>query len=63
MFSAATVGEIADRLRASDAEDAAAALTVLEELAPTGLAVTLDAVREAREMRSVREALEGSTAG
>ncbi|WP_193597204.1 enoyl-CoA hydratase/isomerase family protein [Microbacterium sp. YJN-G] len=59
VFSASTVGEIADRLRASEAPDAAATLAVLEELAPTGLAVTLDAVREAREMRSVREALEG----
>ncbi|MFC7787590.1 enoyl-CoA hydratase/isomerase family protein [Microbacterium sp. MAHUQ-60] len=58
-FSAPTVGEIAERLRASDAPAAAAALAVLEELAPTGLAVTLDAVREARAMHSVREALEG----
>lgn len=58
-FSAPTVGEIVARLRESDAPDAAATLTVLEELAPTGLAVTLDAVREARDMRSVREALEG----
>lgn len=59
VFSASTVGEIVDRLRASDAPDAAATLALLEELAPTGLAVTLDAVREAREMHSVREALEG----
>ncbi|MFD5226174.1 enoyl-CoA hydratase/isomerase family protein [Microbacterium sp. NPDC058342] len=59
VFSAETIGEIADRLRASDAPDAAATLAVLEELAPTGLAVTLDAVREARAMGSVREALEG----
>ena len=58
-FSADTVGEIAERLRASDAPEAASALATLEELAPTGLAVTLDAVREARAMHSVREALEG----
>ncbi|MFD5214425.1 enoyl-CoA hydratase/isomerase family protein [Microbacterium sp. NPDC058345] len=58
-FSAPTVGEIADRLRGSDAPDAAAALAALEELAPTGLAVTLDAVREARAMSGIREALEG----
>ena len=58
-FSADTVGEIVSRLRASEEPDAAAALAVLEELAPTGLAVTLDAVREARRMHSVREALEG----
>lgn len=59
VFSAPTVGEIVERLRASDVPDAAATLSVLEELAPTGLAVTLDAVREARGMGSVREALEG----
>lgn len=58
-FSADTVGEIADRLGESDAPEAASALAALEELAPTGLAVTLDAVREARAMSGVREALEG----
>ncbi|WP_309066174.1 enoyl-CoA hydratase/isomerase family protein [Microbacterium sp.] len=58
-FSAGSVAEIADRLRESDAEDAASALATLEELAPTGLAVTLDAVRESRGMRTVREALVG----
>lgn len=58
-FSADTVGEIVSRLQASQEPDAAAALAVLGELAPTGLAVTLDAVREARGMHSVREALEG----
>lgn len=58
-FSADTVGEIAQRLRESDAPQAAAALATLEELAPTALAVTLDAVREARAMHSVREALQG----
>lgn len=59
VFSAGSVAEIADRLRESDAAEAASALATLEELAPTGLAVTLDAVREAREMPTVREALEG----
>lgn len=59
VFSADTVGEIAQRLRESDAPDAASALATLEELAPTALAVTLDAVREARRMSGVREALEG----
>ncbi|PKI91616.1 3-hydroxyisobutyryl-CoA hydrolase [Actinomycetales bacterium SN12] len=58
-FSADTVGEIMQRLRDSDAPDAASALATLEELAPTALAVTLDAVREARGMSGVREALEG----
>lgn len=58
-FSAPTVGEIIGRLRASGIPDAAAAADALEELAPTGLAVTLDAVREARTMGGVREALAG----
>ncbi|MGB4137842.1 MAG: enoyl-CoA hydratase/isomerase family protein [Microbacterium sp.] len=58
-FSAPTIGEVLSRLRASDEADAAAAASVLEELAPTGLAVTLDAVREARAMGGVREALAG----
>nr|WP_232528543.1 enoyl-CoA hydratase/isomerase family protein [Microbacterium sp. MAH-37] len=58
-FSAPTVGEIVQRLQDSGDPDAAAAASVLAGLAPTGLAVTLDAVREAREMGSVREALEG----
>lgn len=59
VFSAPTVGEIVERLRASDAAEASEVLAELEELAPTGLAVTLEGVREARGMRSVREALEG----
>lgn len=58
-FAASSVGEIVARLRASDAEDAAAAASALEEVSPTALAVTLDAVREARGMGGVREALEG----
>ena len=58
-FSADTIGGIMQRLRESDAPDAASTLETLEELAPTALAVTLDAVREARAMSGVREALEG----
>ena len=48
-----------DRLRAQEHTDAAATAELLEGLAPTGLTVTLDAVREAREMPGLRAALEG----
>ncbi|MBO0981568.1 enoyl-CoA hydratase/isomerase family protein [Microbacterium sp. SD291] len=58
-FSAGTVVEIVSRLRAQGTADAGAAADLLEGLAPTGLAVTLDAVREARESSGLREALEG----
>ncbi len=58
-FSADTVAEILERLDARPEPDAAAAAATLRELSPTALAVTLDAVREAREMSGVREALEG----
>lgn len=58
-FSAPTVTEIVDRLRAQKHTDAAATADLLESLAPTGLTVTLDAVREAREMPGLRAALEG----
>lgn len=58
-FSADTVAGILERLHAHDAPEAAAAAEVLEALAPTGLAVTLDAVREARELPGLRAALEG----
>lgn len=58
-FSAPTVTEIVARLRADASADAAAAADLLEGLAPTGLAVTLDAVREARELPGLRAALEG----
>ncbi|MBT2483721.1 MULTISPECIES: enoyl-CoA hydratase/isomerase family protein [unclassified Microbacterium] len=58
-FSAPDVVGIVERLRASQAPDAAAAADVLEGLAPTALVVTLDAVREAREAAGLREALEG----
>ncbi|WP_067202010.1 enoyl-CoA hydratase/isomerase family protein [Microbacterium sp. XT11] len=58
-FSAPDVREIIARLRASGETDAADTADLLESLAPTGLAVTLDAVREAREMSGLRAALEG----
>ncbi|OAN33083.1 enoyl-CoA hydratase/isomerase family protein [Microbacterium sp. H83] len=58
-FSAETVGEIVDRLRADGSTDAVATADLLESLGPTALAVTLDAVREARGMPHLRAALEG----
>ena len=58
-FAADTVGGILERLDARPEPDAAAAAATLRELSPTALAVTLDAVREARAMSGVREALEG----
>ena len=71
-FAAETVPEIVARLRAMpvsvgepDATTAgavpgpAATADLLESLAPTALVVTLDAVREARAMTSIREALAG----
>ncbi len=58
-FSAPSVAEIIERLRARDEADAADTADLLEELSPTGLAVTLDAVREARELPGLRAALEG----
>ncbi|MFJ4254501.1 enoyl-CoA hydratase/isomerase family protein [Microbacterium sp. NPDC090003] len=58
-FSADSVVEIVERLQAQGTTDAAAAADLLEGLAPTGLVVTLDAVREARAASGLREALEG----
>lgn len=58
-FSADTVTQIVERLRESQEADAAATADLLESLAPTGLVVTLDAVREARAMSGLRAALEG----
>ena len=58
-FSAPTVVEIVERLRARGATDAVATADLLEELAPTALVVTLDAVREARDLPNLRAALEG----
>lgn len=58
-FSADTVAEIVSRLRERDEPEAATTADLLENLGPTGLAVTLDAVREARELPGLRAALEG----
>ncbi|QNA93758.1 MULTISPECIES: enoyl-CoA hydratase/isomerase family protein [unclassified Microbacterium] len=58
-FSAPTVSEIIERLHAQGTTEAAAVADLLEGLAPTGLTVTLDAVREARDLPSLRAALEG----
>nr|WP_201470830.1 enoyl-CoA hydratase/isomerase family protein [Microbacterium hydrocarbonoxydans] len=58
-FAADTVVDIVSRLRARDETDAAATADLLESLGPTGLAVTLDAVREARSLPGLRAALKG----
>ncbi|MFS0910678.1 enoyl-CoA hydratase/isomerase family protein [Microbacterium sp. 179-I 3D2 NHS] len=58
-FSAPSVVEIVERLRARDEPDAGATADLLESLAPTALVVTLDAVREARALSGLRAALEG----
>jgi enoyl-CoA hydratase len=58
-FSAPTVSAIIERLHAQGTPDAAATADLLEGLAPTGLTVTLDAVREARGLPGLRAALEG----
>lgn len=57
-FAAATVAEIIERLRARPEPDAAATADLLGELSPTGMAVTLAAVRRARELPGLRAALE-----
>lgn len=57
-FSADTVPEIVARLRARSEPKAHAAADTLGELSPTGLAVTLAAVRSARTLPSLRAALE-----
>lgn len=57
-FSAETVAEIIQRLRASGVDAAAATADLLEQLSPTGLAVTLEAVRSARTLPSLRAALQ-----
>jgi len=56
-FAAATVPGIVERLRARPEPAASAAADTLEELSPTGLAVTLAAVRAARELPDLRAAL------
>lgn len=56
-FQSATVPEIIERLRMRRESDALAAADTLEELSPTSLAVTLAAVRAARELPDLRAAL------
>ena len=58
-FSADTVSGIVERLHAHGTTESAATAELLEGLAPTGLTVTLDAVREARALPGLRAALEG----
>ncbi|MGL4254700.1 MAG: enoyl-CoA hydratase/isomerase family protein, partial [Microbacterium sp.] len=57
-FAADTVPEIVERLRARPEAKASATADVLEELSPTGLAVTLASVRRSRELPGLRDALE-----
>lgn len=56
-FSAGTVAEIVERLRARPEAEASVAADVLAELSPTSLAVTLAAVRRARDLPDLRAAL------
>lgn len=56
-FAADTVAEIVARLRSRPEPDAAKAADALDALSPTALAVTLAAVRRARELPSLRAAL------
>ncbi|MGV9193889.1 enoyl-CoA hydratase/isomerase family protein [Microbacterium sp. MC2] len=56
-FAADSVAEIIARLRARPEPEATAAASTLEELSPTALAVTLAAVRRARELPDLRAAL------
>jgi enoyl-CoA hydratase len=56
-FAADTVAQIVDRLRARSEPEAHATADTLAELTPTGLAVTLAAVRSARELPGLRAAL------
>jgi enoyl-CoA hydratase len=53
-FSAGTVAEIIERLRARTEPEASATAAVMSELSPTGMAVTLEAVRRARELPDLR---------
>ncbi|MET4159310.1 enoyl-CoA hydratase/isomerase family protein [Agromyces sp. PvR057] len=57
-YSAPTVAEVVERLRARSEPDAAAAADELETLSPTALAVTHDAVRRARTLPRLEDALE-----
>ncbi|WP_396658287.1 enoyl-CoA hydratase/isomerase family protein [Microbacterium sp.] len=56
-FAADTVAEIVTRLRARPEPEAQTTADTLESLSPTGLAVTLAAVRGARELPDLRAAL------
>jgi enoyl-CoA hydratase len=56
-FAGDTVAEIVERLRARPEAEAAATADLLAELSPTGLAVTLEAVRRARDLPDLRAAL------
>ncbi|MBN9154582.1 MAG: enoyl-CoA hydratase/isomerase family protein [Microbacterium sp.] len=56
-FSADTVPEIVARLRARPEAEASATADTIAELSPTGMAVTLEAVRRARELPDLRAAL------
>lgn len=58
VFAADTVGEIVQRLASRTEPEAAETAATLAELSPTALAVTLDAVREARQ-GDLRHALTG----
>lgn len=57
-FSAPTIPEIAARLRARPEPEASATADLMAELSPTGMAVTLEAVRRARGLPDLRAALE-----
>ncbi|QEO14304.1 enoyl-CoA hydratase/isomerase family protein [Agromyces intestinalis] len=57
-FSAPTVDEIIERLRTAEHPDASAAADELETLSPTALTVTLEAVRRARTLPRLEDALE-----
>jgi enoyl-CoA hydratase len=57
-FAADTVEGIVERLRARPEPAASATADLLGELSPTGLAVTLAAVRRARELPGLRAALD-----
>jgi enoyl-CoA hydratase len=56
-FAADTMGEVIERLRARPEPEASATADTLEKLSPTGLAVTLAAIRAARELPDLRAAL------
>nr|WP_274636899.1 enoyl-CoA hydratase/isomerase family protein [Microbacterium bovistercoris] len=53
-FSADTVAEIGRRLRARPEPEASAAADTMDQLSPTGMAITLEAVRRARELPDLR---------